>query len=90
MQVILTSYNDIKARNTTTASERETITAKAGNGVIIEKWLQRSRGWLRPWNTLKKASSVYGKFGWIELYFEIALYNSQYQIDSIKNGEYYE
>ena len=39
---------------------------------------------------LKKASSVYGKFGWIELYFEIALYNSQYQIDSIKNGEYYE
>ena len=39
---------------------------------------------------LKKASSVYGKFGWIELYFEIALYSSQYQIDSIKNGEYYE
>ena len=44
MQVTLTSYNDIKARNTTT----ETITAKAGNGVIIEKWLQRSRGRLRP------------------------------------------
>lgn len=44
MQVILTSGNDINARNTTTASERETITAKAGNGVIIEKWLQRSRG----------------------------------------------
>lgn len=43
MQVTLTSYNDIKARNTTT----ETITAKAGNGVIIEKWLQRSRGRLR-------------------------------------------
>lgn len=48
MQVILTSGNDINARNTTTASERETITAKAGNGVIIEKWLQRSRGRLRP------------------------------------------
>ena len=39
---------------------------------------------------LKKASSAYGKIGWIELYFEIALYNSQYQIDSIKDGEYYE
>lgn len=37
-----------------------------------------------------KDTSIYGKFGWIELYFEIALYNSQYQIDSIKNGEYYE
>ena len=37
MQVTLTSDNDINARNTTTASERETITAKAGNGVIIEK-----------------------------------------------------
>ena len=48
MQVILTSGNDINARNTTTASERETITAKAGNCVIIEKWLQRSRGRLRP------------------------------------------
>ena len=47
MQVILTSGNDINARNNTTASERETITAKAGNGVIIEKWLQRSRGRLR-------------------------------------------
>ena len=47
MQVILTSGNDINARNTTTASERETITAKAGNCVIIEKWLQRSRGRLR-------------------------------------------
>lgn len=90
MQVILTSYNNIKARQTTAAIESRTITTKAGNGVIIEKWLQRSRGRLRPWNTLKKASSVYGKFGWIELYFEIALYNSQYQIDSIKNGEYYE
>lgn len=43
MQVILTSDNDINARNTTTVSECETITAKAGNGVIIEKWLQRSR-----------------------------------------------
>ena len=47
MQVTLTSDNDINARNTTTASERETITAKAGNGVIIEKGLQRSRGRLR-------------------------------------------
>ena len=37
MQVTLTSDNDINARNPTTASERETITAKAGNGVIIEK-----------------------------------------------------
>ena len=36
MQVILTSGNDINARNTTTACERETITAKAGNGVIMK------------------------------------------------------
>ena len=48
MQVILTSYNNIKARQTTAAIESRTITAKAGNGVIIEKWLQRSRGRLRP------------------------------------------
>ena len=48
MQVILTSYNDIKARQTTAAIESRTITTKAGNGVIIEKWLQRSRGRLRP------------------------------------------
>ena len=48
MQVILTSYNNIKARQTTAAIESRTITTKAGNGVIIEKWLQRSRGRLRP------------------------------------------
>ncbi len=42
MQVILTSYNDIKARHTTATIESGPITAKAGNGVIIEKWLQRS------------------------------------------------
>lgn len=48
MQVILTSYNNIKARQTTAAIESRTITIKAGNGVIIEKWLQRSRGRLRP------------------------------------------
>ena len=48
MQGILTSYNNIKARQTTAAIESRTITTKAGNGVIIEKWLQRSRGWLRP------------------------------------------
>ena len=48
MQVILTSYNDIKARHTTATIESGPITAKAGNGVIIEKWLQRSRGRLRP------------------------------------------
>lgn len=48
MQVILTSYNDIKARHTTATIESRTITTKAGNGVIIEKWLQRSRGRLRP------------------------------------------
>ena len=48
MQVTLTSYNDIKARQTTAAIESRTITTKAGNGVIIEKWLQRSRGRLRP------------------------------------------
>lgn len=48
MQVTLTSYNNIKARQTTAAIESRTITTKAGNGVIIEKWLQRSRGWLRP------------------------------------------
>ena len=48
MQVILTSYNNIKARQTTAAIESRPITAKAGNGVIIEKWLQRSRGRLRP------------------------------------------
>ena len=47
MQVILTSYNNIKARQTTAAIESRTITTKAGNGVIIEKWLQRSRGRLR-------------------------------------------
>ena len=48
MQVTLTSYNDIKARHTTATIESGPITAKAGNGVIIEKWLQRSRGRLRP------------------------------------------
>ena len=48
MQVTLTSYNDIKARHTTAAIESGPITAKAGNDVIIEKWLQRSRGRLRP------------------------------------------
>lgn len=48
MQVILTSYNDIKARHTTATIESGPITAKDGNGVIIEKWLQRSRGRLRP------------------------------------------
>ena len=48
MQVILTLYNNIKARQTTAAIESRTITTKAGNGVIIEKWLQRSRGRLRP------------------------------------------
>lgn len=48
MQVILTSYNNIKARQTTAAIESGPIIAKAGNGVIIEKWLQRSRGRLRP------------------------------------------
>lgn len=48
MQVILTSYNNFKARQTTAAIESRTITTKAGNGVIIEKWLQRSRGRLRP------------------------------------------
>ena len=48
MQVILTSYNNIKARQTTAAIESRTITTKVGNGVIIEKWLQRSRGRLRP------------------------------------------
>lgn len=48
MQVTLTSYNNIKARQTTAAIESRTITTKAGNGVIIEKWLQRSRGRLRP------------------------------------------
>lgn len=48
MQVTLTSDNDINARNTTTVIESRTITTKAGNGVIIEKWLQRSRGRLRP------------------------------------------
>lgn len=47
MQVTLTSYNDIKARHTTAAIESGPITAKAGNDVIIEKWLQRSRGRLR-------------------------------------------
>lgn len=47
MQVTLTSYNDIKARHTTATIESGPITAKAGNGVIIEKWLQRSRGQLR-------------------------------------------
>lgn len=36
MQVILTSYNNIKARQTTAAIESRTITTKAGNGVIIE------------------------------------------------------
>lgn len=59
MQEILTSYNDIKARHTTATFECETITAKAGNGVIIEKWLQRSRGRLRPeiqgtWSSLQQ------------------------------------
>lgn len=45
MQVILTSYNNIKARHTTATIESgPIITTKAGNGVIIEKWLQRSRG----------------------------------------------
>lgn len=48
MQVTLTSYNDIKARHTTATIESGPITAKAGNGIIIEKWLQRSRGRLRP------------------------------------------
>ena len=48
MQVILTSYNNIKARHTTAPIESRTIITKAGNGVIIEKWLQRSRGRLRP------------------------------------------
>lgn len=56
MQVILTSGNDINARNTTTASERETITAKAGNCVIIEKWLQRSR--VRTKNKASRAVSM--------------------------------
>ena len=37
MQVTMTSYNDIKARQTTAAIESGPITAKAGNGVIIEK-----------------------------------------------------
>lgn len=48
MQVTLTSYNDIKARHTTATIESGPIPAKAGNGVIIEKWLQRSRGRLWP------------------------------------------
>ena len=59
MQVILTSYNNIKARQTTAAIESRTITTKVGNGVIIEKWLQRSRGRLRPeiqgtWSSLQQ------------------------------------
>ena len=48
MQVTLTSDNDINARHTTATIQSGIITAKAGNGVIIEKWLQRSRGRLRP------------------------------------------
>ena len=48
MQVTLTLYNVIKARHTTATIESGPITAKAGNGVIIKKWLQRSRGRLRP------------------------------------------
>ena len=44
MQATLPSYNDIKARHTTATIENGTITAKAGNDVIIEKWVQRSRG----------------------------------------------
>ena len=39
---------------------------------------------------LQKANSAYGKAGWIELYFEIAIYNSKYKVDSINRGEYYE
>lgn len=39
---------------------------------------------------LQKANSMYGKAGWIELYFEIAIYNSKYKVDSINRGEYYE
>lgn len=37
-----------------------------------------------------KANKLYGQVGWIELYFEIAVYNSQYQIDSVHRGECYE
>ena len=37
-----------------------------------------------------KANKLYGQVGWIELYFEIAVYNSQYQIDSVYRGECYE
>ena len=44
MQVILTSYNNIKARQTTAAIESRTITTKVGNGEKKKKWLQRSRG----------------------------------------------
>ena len=43
MQVTLTLYNVIKARHTTATIESGPITAKAGNGVIIKKWLQRTR-----------------------------------------------
>lgn len=56
MQVTLTSYNDIKARHTTATIESGPITAKAGNGVIIEKWLQRSR--VRTKNKASRAVSM--------------------------------
>lgn len=56
MQVTLTSYNDIKARHTTATIESGPITAKAGNGVIIEKWLQRSR--VRIKNKASRAVSM--------------------------------
>ena len=35
-------------------------------------------------------NKLYGQVGWIELYFEIAVYNSQYQIGSVHRGECYE
>lgn len=44
----------------------------------------------RQLHPFSKANKLYGQVEWIELYFEIAVYNSQYQIDSVHRGECYE
>ena len=39
---------------------------------------------------LRKANGAYSVLSWVEIYFEISLYNSKYKMESIQQGEYYE
>lgn len=67
---------------------------KAGNNIHLDTGYSRSQARhdreQRQLHPFSKANKLYGQVEWIELYFEIAVYNSQYQIDSVHRGECYE